>query len=320
MIYLALWSSLWRWKAVEHESASQILGGKKLVCGGPILGSPKTLKATHRLECPQGSVSHKGNRHQKKSEIENCDILTIVPFYIISGILSDIDFHIPSDIKSNLLSASIWHKILSGTHSNILSRINFDILADINCDTLSDVDFDILHTDLIFFWLRRSIKHCNLLLCATSKWSRKPLWFEILFLGFGSTPWSGLCHWYEGKKFAHNIHVPFTFCSLVLKPEVAYSKLIFDQKRAFQKQERRTWRFVRFHAPTTVYLIERAQNVRIVQRTFKRFALLHPRSHFCATCLPWISFRGLLARNVVCYAENNFFKIRNEICLVKAHT
>ena len=51
---------------------------------------------------------------------------------------------------------------------------------------------------------------------ATSKWSRKPLCFEALFLRPGSAPWSGLRYRYEGNKFAHNMHVPFTFCSLVV--------------------------------------------------------------------------------------------------------
>ena len=59
------------------------------------------------------------------------------------------------------------------------------------------------------------------------------------------------------------------------------------------------------------------------------FCSLHPRSHFCATCLPWISFRGLSAGNVV-YTQRTIslksvrfwpflsFFVRIEIYLVRS--
>ena len=75
---------------------------------------------------------------------------------------------------------------------------------------------------------------------ATSKRSRKPLCLEAQLLGPGSAPWSGLCHRYEGNKFARNMHVPFTFCSLVLKAESSLFEAHIWPKKGFQKQERRT--------------------------------------------------------------------------------
>ena len=146
---------------------------------------------------------------------------------------------------------------------------------------------------------------------ATSKRSRKPWCFEALFLGPGSAPWSGLFHWYEGNKFARNMHVPFTFCSLVLKAESSLFEAHIWPKKGFQKQERRTWRFVRFHTPRTIcfyWTCSKCASDKIALENFHKFAFTSKEPFLCNMfALDFISWLISWQRGL--YAENNFFKM-----------
>ena len=118
----------------------------------------------------------------------------------------------------------------------------------------------------------------NFLLCycrGTSMCSRKPLYFEALLLGPGSTPWSILCP-------LRNMCVPFTFCSLVLMAEGSLLEAHIWSKKSFQPQERRTWR-VCFNTHRTVrfYILHKLCEHQKSIRELSKSLFLHSRSHFC---------------------------------------
>ena len=114
-----------------------------------------------------------------------------------------------------------------------------------------------------------------------------------------------------GNKFTHNMQVPFTFCSLVLKAESSLFEAHIWPKKGFQKQERRTWRFVRFHTPRTICFLLTARKMCDRQscvRELSKSSFSHSKSHFLCDifALDFISWLISWQRGV--YAENNFFK------------
>ena len=127
----------------------------------------------------------------------------------------------------------------------------------------------------------------------------------LRFLGPGSAPWSGLCHRYEGNKFAHNMHVPFTFCSLVLKAESSLFETHIWPKKGFQKGSTRPElrRRPRKHGNVFVVLL-RTQNW--VRRKLKNGSV---REAFCEQEAMWrLSVGGVGLGNA-------FLEALNEACL-----
>ena len=101
----------------------------------------------------------------------------------------------------------------------------------------------------------------------------------LVFWGPAFGTWSGLCQ--KGTNSLATCMFLSLFALWCWRLKVAYSKLIFGQRRAFRNKKRRTWRFVRFHTPRTICFYSRAQNARATKfalENFHKFAF-HPRSH-----------------------------------------
>ena len=113
--------------------------------------------------------------------------------------------------------------------------------------------------------------------------------------------------------------------------KVAYSKLIFGQRRAFRNKKEEPEVCEVPHTQNYLFLltVRKMCDRQNCIRELSKSLLLHPRSHFCAACWPGISFRGLSAGNVVytqrttslksvCFWPFLGFFVRNEICLVRS--
>ena len=81
-------------------------------------------------------------------------------------------------------------------------------------------------------------------------------------------------------------------------------------KKGFQKRERRTWRFVRFHTPRTIcfyWTCSKCASDKIALENFHKFAFTSKEPFLCNMfALDFISWLISWQRGL--YAENNFFK------------